>query len=105
MNLELRNDSELLKAYKDIHKPENIWPKILVNMDTIGIKNMELYLKNYQAFLLMDTTLGFDMEKDGERWVNLPREKEWQEYVAKFQKVDANSKAVEKWKVMKQIAQ
>lgn len=30
----------------------------------------------------------------------LPRESEWPEYVAKFQKVDPQSKAIAKWQTM-----
>ena len=61
---------------------------------------MEIYLLGYQAFLIMDTAADFDMKKDGVRWANLPREREWQEYVAKFQKVDLKSNSIEKWKSM-----
>lgn len=101
MALEIENNKELLKEYKEIHKRDNLWPQILTNMDTVGIKDMELYLYNNQVFLVMDTNVAFDMEKDGERWSQLPQEKEWQEYVSKFQKVKPKSKAVEKWKQIK----
>ncbi len=104
MTLELNNtDDTILNTYKHVHKPDQVWPEIINNMKTIGVKDMELYLDGYQVFLLMDTNLDFDMEKDGERWSNLPREKEWQNYVARFQKVDPKSKATEKWKLMKLI--
>lgn len=101
MTLELKNDTSLLKEYKEIHHPQNIWPQVIRNMDIMGIHDMEIYLQNYQAFLIMDTDPDFDLEKDGQRWANLPREKEWQHYVAKFQKVDPRNSALEKWKEMK----
>lgn len=72
-------------------------------MKTIDVKDMEIYLYGYQAFLIMDTTTSFDMGKEGELWGNLPREKEWQTYVVKFQKAGPKSKATEKWKLMTQI--
>ena len=100
MTLELENDPVLLKEYKEIHGEGKVWPQILANMDTVGIEDMEIYLLGYQAFLIMDAKPKYDMEKDGLRWANLPREKEWQKYVAKFQKVDPNNKALEKWKIM-----
>lgn len=103
MTLQLNTNETLLKAYKHIHKPEQVWPEIIKNMKTVGVIDMELYLDGYQAFLLMDTVLEFNMEKDGKRWANLPREKEWQNYVAKFQKVNPQDKIVEKWKVMELI--
>ncbi len=103
MTLELKKDKEFLEAYKEIHKPNKIWPQILSNMDAIGIINMEIYLQGYQAFLIMDTHLDYDIQKDGERWANLPREKEWQQYVSKFQRVNSKNNAMEKWKQMKII--
>jgi len=102
MTLEIKNSPALLEEYKEIHV--RVWPQIIDNMDTMGIKDMEIYLLGYQAFLIMDTAADFDMEKDGERWANLPREREWQEYVAKFQKVDLKSNSIEKWKSMALLA-
>ena len=100
MTLELEDNIELLNTYKEIHKPHKVWPQIIENMNTIGIKDMELYLYNNTAFLIMDTPSNYNEQKDGEKWAHLPKEKEWQEYVAKFQKVDSKSKAIEKWKTM-----
>lgn len=100
MSLELVNDSQLLSEYKDIHSKDRIWPQIIDNMNTIGIHNMFIYIFNYKAFLIMDTKLCFDLEKEGERWACLPREQEWQAYVSKFQKVNPESNATEKWQIM-----
>lgn len=103
MTLELRNNKALIEEYKEIHAA--VWPQIINNMDIMGIKDMEIYLLGSQAFLIMDTNQDFDLDKEGERWASFPREKEWQEYVAKFQKVDPKSKAVEKWKLMTLLGQ
>ncbi len=100
MSLELKNDPILISEYKQIHRKDKIWPQIITNMDTIGILDMGLYLYNYSAFIIMDTHLDFDLEKDGKQWSNLPKEREWQSYVAKFQKVNPDSKAIEKWQIM-----
>lgn len=105
MTLMLKENRELLEAYKEIHKPDKIWPEIIENMNTMGIQEMEIYLQGCQAFLIMDTSPNFDLDKDGQKWASLPREKEWQEYVAKFQKVNPKSKAVEKWKQMALLIQ
>lgn len=103
LTLEIINDPELLKEYKKIHAMGQAWPEINNNMKSVGILDMEIYLWGYRAFLIMDTKEDFDMEKDGEKWSKLPREKEWQEYVAKFQKVNPESKATEKWVSMDQL--
>ena len=101
--LELKPEDKLLETYKEIHKPNNIPAQVIANMDTIGVRDMELYLYNSQAFLIMDTHPGFDLEKDGNRWSNLPQEKEWQQYVAKFQKVNPEDKSTDKWINMQSI--
>jgi L-rhamnose mutarotase len=103
LTLEIINDLALLQEYKRIHAIGQAWPEINNNMKTVGIKDMEIYLWGYRAFLIMDTRVDFDMQKDGERWSALPREKEWQEYVAKFQKVNPESKATEKWVGMEKL--
>ena len=103
MTLEIKNNETLLKEYKEIHRPENIWPQIIDNMDTMAIKNMEIYMTGFKAFLVMDTADDFDLEKDGKIWAELPKEREWQEYVSKYQKVTPGSNVSEKWKLMEYI--
>lgn len=103
LTLEIINDANLLKEYKKIHAMGQAWPQISRNMKTVGIKDMEIYLWGYRAFLIMDTKVDFDMQKDGELWSTLPREQEWQKYVSKFQKVDPESKATEKWVSMEKL--
>ncbi len=105
LTLEIVNDPQLRKEYKRVHAKGMAWPEITANMKQVGVKDMEIYLDGYQAYLIMDTKPDFDFEKDGEQWSKLPRESEWQEYVAKFQKVDPESKATEKWQEMKRVTE
>lgn len=103
LTLEIVNDPALAKEYVAVHSIGKAWPEITQNMKTVGIYEMELYLMDYRAFLIMDTKPDFDWETDGKKWGELPRESEWQAYVAKFQKTDPESKAAEKWKTMNVI--
>jgi len=48
----------------------------------------------------MDTKPGFDLDEVSPIWQKLPREEEWQAYVAKFQRTDPDSSIQEKWKDM-----
>ena len=100
LTLEIVNDPAIKAEYKRVHAKGMAWPEITRNMKQVGIKDMEIYLDGYQAYLVIDTKKDFDLTKDGEAWSKLPRESEWQEYVAKFQKVDPQSKAIEKWQTM-----
>ena len=64
---------------------------------------MEIYAWGYQMFLIMDTSTTFNLDKDGAYWASLPKEQEWQLSMAKYQKVNPNSKALEKWIIMKNV--
>lgn len=103
LTLEIVNDPVKREQYIDLHKKDKFWPQIIKNMKTVGIYNMELYLSGYQAYLIIDTRKDFDFDKDGAKWSALPREKEWQELVSYFQKVDSNGNSVNKWQPMTEI--
>ncbi len=104
MTVKIKNEFELLKGYLNIHRPEKMNTQVLQNSDSMGTKDMELYLVDYQAFLILDIDPDFDRGRDGAQWATLPREQEWQPYVAKFQKVHPESNTTEKWKLMSPIA-
>ncbi|MDN5213196.1 L-rhamnose mutarotase [Fulvivirgaceae bacterium BMA12] len=96
----LEEDPELMAEYRKVHGIGMAWPEITNNMKTIGVKDMEIYLYESQAILIMDTKPDFDLEEVGPKWQQLPREQEWQEYVGKFQRTDPESSIQEKWKTM-----
>jgi len=97
----LQADENLIQEYKDIHSIGKAWPEITKNMKTVGVKDMEIYLCGNQAILIMDTESNFNMEETGPKWQKLPREKEWQTYVSKFQRTNPKSSIQEKWQDMK----
>ncbi|GGF36150.1 L-rhamnose mutarotase [Echinicola rosea] len=93
----------LIDEYKRVHAMGMAWPEITNNLKTIGVKDMEIYLYENRAFLIMDTVPGFDLEKVSPTWQKMPRENEWQEYVAKFQQTSQGSSIQEKWQSMVKI--
>jgi L-rhamnose mutarotase len=101
--LELRNDPRLLEEYKKVHAKGNAWPEINQGMKDIGILSMEIYIIGYRLFMIMDTLPDFDHEKDMEKLAHMPRQKEWETFVSKFQKTSANATADEKWQLMERI--
>ncbi|AUP78009.1 L-rhamnose mutarotase [Flavivirga eckloniae] len=96
----LQEDPELMAEYKRVHSMGQAWPEITANMESVGVKDMEIYLSGTQAILIMDTIPDFNLEEIGPKWQKLPREEEWQAYVAKFQRTDPDSSIQEKWKDM-----
>ncbi|GAA3590899.1 L-rhamnose mutarotase [Flavivirga amylovorans] len=99
----LEEAPELMDEYRKAHSIGQAWPQITKNMKQVGVKDMEIYLHGNQAILIMDTNPDFDLEKVSPVWQSLPHEKEWQEYVAKFQRTRPESSIQEKWLDMEKI--
>jgi L-rhamnose mutarotase len=74
--LKLQENKELIEKYKEIHKPENIWPVISRGIKEVGIIDMEIYIKDNMAFMIMDTVPDFDHEKAMKKLGSLPKQKE-----------------------------
>ncbi len=93
-------EPDLIEEYKHVHAMGQAWPEITQNMKIVGVKDMEIYIKNDKVVLIMDAKPDFDLDEVGPKWQKLPREEEWQAYVAKFQKTDPESSIQEKWQDM-----
>jgi L-rhamnose mutarotase len=61
--LTLKNDSELIRQYKEVHGIDNAWPEITNGMKEVGIIEMEIYIHGNILFMIMDTVSDFDHEK------------------------------------------
>jgi L-rhamnose mutarotase len=101
--LDLKEDSTLIREYKYWHMSEHIWPEIPRGIREVGILDMEIYLLGSRLFMIMETTKDFDFEKQMGKLAGLPRQKEWEAFVSKFQKSSANATSSEKWKRMDRI--
>jgi L-rhamnose mutarotase len=101
--LELRNDPELITAYKRVHARENLWPEIMQGIREVGIIDMEIYLAGTRLFMIMDTVPDFDHEKAMAELAQKPRQKEWEAYVSRFQRSSAEATADEKWQLIERI--
>ena len=103
LTLDLQDDPALIEEYKHWHKSEHIWPEIPDGIRSVGIQNMQIYLLGTRMFMIIETRPGFNFEKDMERLSTLPRQKEWEEFVSRFQKTSPGSSSSEKWKLMDKI--
>jgi L-rhamnose mutarotase len=101
--LTLQNNSELIKKYREVHKPGRVWPEITRGIREVGIIDMEIYLEDNTAFMIMDTVPDFDHEQAMKRLADLPRQKEWEEYVSQFQQAGDKSGTPEKWEIVERI--
>jgi L-rhamnose mutarotase len=101
--LKLRNDSELIKAYKKAHAKGEAWPEITHGMREVGIIDMEIYLFGTKLFMIMDTVLDFEHDKAMEELALKPRQNEWEEHMARFQDTSIDATADQKWQLMERI--
>jgi L-rhamnose mutarotase len=101
--LDLYDDPELITEYKYVHSPNVTWPEIAQGMKEIGILDMEIYITGTKLFMIMDTVPGFDHDKAMAELAKKPRQREWEKFVARFQKTSSAASADEKWMPIERI--
>lgn len=99
--LKLRDNSELIKGYVEQHK--QVWPEIKAGIKSVGILDMQIYILGNLLFMIVDTVDGFDWVEDNKRLAGLPRQAEWETYMAKFQQAEPGMASNEKWQMMDKI--
>ncbi|MCQ4965521.1 L-rhamnose mutarotase, partial [Bifidobacterium pseudocatenulatum] len=80
--LELRDDPQLITEYRRRHSQEAIWPEIPAGIREAGILEMEIYLLDTRLFMIVEVPVGFDWDAAMERLASLPRQQEWEDYMA-----------------------
>lgn len=101
--LQLKNDPALIEEYIRIHSEQYAWPEIREGIRSIGILEMEIFQIGNQLFMIVETPLDFDWEEAFTRLAQLPRQQEWEEFVARFQLSDPKASSSEKWQLMDRI--
>ena len=99
--LTLVDDEALIAKYVEAHT--HVWPEIIEGQREVGILDMQIYRRGRSLFMIMDTVDDFDFERDMARLATLPRQAEWEAYVAQFQGCAANARSDEKWQLMERI--
>jgi len=103
LTLDLKDEPKLIEEYKYWHDSKNIWPAIPKGIREVGIVDMEIYLLSTRLFMIMEAKADFDFEKQMAKLAELPRQKEWEAFVSKYQKSSPDAKSSEKWKLMDRI--
>lgn len=102
-SLELRDNPELIKEYRRRHSREHAWRAILDGIRQVGILEMELYILGTRLFMIVETPLDFDWDTAMARLATLPRQAEWEDYMAEFQLVKQGLSSAEKWQLMERM--
>lgn len=98
--LDLKEDEQLIKEYCYWHSPEHIWPEIPEGIRAVGILNMEIYRLGTRLFMIVETPDDFDWDAAFACLATMDKQAEWEDFVAKYQKVAPGSSSSEKWQLM-----
>ena len=101
--MDLRDNAELIRKYKEAHDRDHFWDEIKQGIRSVGILEMEIYILGARLFMIVETPLDFDWDTAMARLATLPRQAEWEEYVAQFQQCSKNATSDEKWRMMDRI--
>lgn len=101
--LDLKDNPELIAEYRKRHSKEHAWPEILQGIRQVGILEMEIYILGTRLFMIVETPLDFDWNDAMARLAALPRQAEWEDYMAEFQLVKAGMSSAEKWQPMERM--
>lgn len=91
----------MIGQYVEAHA--HVWPEVQAGMREVGILDMQIFRLGTRLFMIMDTVDDFDFVKDNERLASLPRQAEWEAYVAQFQGCDTDAPSADKWHLMEKI--
>lgn len=101
--MDLKDNPELIEEYIKCHSETEAWPEIRAGIRSVGILEMEIYIIGFRLFMIVETPLDFDWKTAMDRLSHLPRQAEWENYVARFQECMPGSTSTEKWKLMERM--
>ena len=101
--LDLKDNPDLIAAYRKLHSQDGIWPEILEGIKKAGVLEMEIHLLGTRLFMIVELPAEADWDEVMRRMGNYPRQAEWEALTAKYQKADSNASSTEKWKLMERI--
>ncbi|MFS4454915.1 L-rhamnose mutarotase [Maribacter sp. 2304DJ31-5] len=100
---DLKEDSDLIKEYKEYHAPGKIWPEITQSIKDAGIVDMQIYLTGNRMFMIIEADKTFDPDKKAEMDANNPKVQEWEQLMWKYQQSLPWAKDGEKWVEMENV--
>ena len=98
--MDLRDDPELIAEYRRRHSREESWKEIRDGIKEVGILEMEIYILGTRLVMIVETPVDFDWPSAMARLATLPRQQEWEDYMALFQQCAEGATSDEKWQMM-----
>ncbi len=101
--MDLQNNPELIGKYREAHDRQHFWQEIKEGILSVGILEMEIYILGNRLVMIVDTPLDFRWDEAMRLLATLPRQAEWDQYVAMFQQCAAQATSDEKWQMMERM--
>ena len=101
--MDLKDDPELIAEYRRRHSQEESWKEIRDGIREVGILDMQIFILGTRLVMIVETGLDFDWDSAMARLATLPRQQEWEDYMAIFQKCAEGATSDEKWQMMDRI--
>ncbi|TMM56766.1 L-rhamnose mutarotase [Maribacter algarum] len=102
---DLKEDSQLIKEYKEYHAQGNAWPEITKSITDAGIIDLQIYISGNRMFMIMDVDPSFDPVKKSKMDAANTKVQEWEDLMWKYQQALPWAKEGEKWVGMEKIFQ
>ena len=101
--MDLKDNPELIAEYKLRHSQEKAWPEILAGIQEVGILDMQIFILGTRLVMIVETPVDFEWEHAMARLATLPRQQEWEDYMAIFQQCSEGATSDEKWQMMERM--
>lgn len=101
--LDLKEDPALVEEYCHWHSREGIWPEILQGIKDSGVLEMEIYRLGTHLVMMVELAATDDWDDVMGRMAGMPHQKEWEAFVAKFQRADPEAGSAEKWQMAERM--
>ena len=101
--MDLKDDPELIAEYKLRHSQEKAWPEISDGIREVGILDMQIFILGTRLVMIVETPVDFEWEHAMARLATLPRQQEWEDYMAIFQQCAEGATSDEKWQMMERM--
>ena len=101
--LQLKDDPELIAEYRRRHSEGVAWKEIRDGIREVSILEMEIYILGTTLFMIVETPLDFDWDTAMAKLATLPRQAEWEDYMAELQDAQPGATSDQKWKLMERM--
>jgi L-rhamnose mutarotase len=96
----LKLKAETVEDYKYWHNNQHIWKEIPEGIRKAGILDMEIYVIQNHAFMIIETPLDFDWDEAFGRLATFEKQAAWEDFVSGFQQSEMGKRSEEKWQLM-----